>query len=250
MFIDTHAHLNFDPFYKDVEPYIERASINNVGKIIVPAVDLDSSEKSMILANKYNEIFTAVGVHPHDSEKADSNYLKIVEDFASEKKVIAIGEIGLDYFRDYADENTQKWIFQEQLELAKSLNVPVIIHNRNADDDVFKIMNKVNYFHGQMHCFGSDVDFANLILSKGMLVSFTGVITFSKKASKVAKELPLDKLMIETDSPFMAPIPFRGKTCEPSFVVEVAKKYSEIFDIDLAEVEKITTKNAEMLFGI
>ena len=250
MFIDTHAHLNFDPFFKDVEPFLERAISNRVEKIIVPSVDVSSSEKSIILSEKYKEIFTAIGIHPNDSEKADDNYLKILEEYSKNKKVVAIGEIGLDYYRNYSEKKIQKQKFQEQLELAKSLNLPIIIHNRNADDDVLEIMERVDYFNGQMHCFSSDLEFAKRILGKGMLISFTGVVTFSKKASEVASNLPLERLMIETDSPFMAPVPFRGKTCEPSFVIEIAKKYSELFNIKLEEVEKITTQNAEKLFNI
>lgn len=250
MFIDTHAHLNFDPFFNDVEPFIERAILNGVEKIIVPSVDIQSSEKSLILSEKYDGIFSAVGIHPHDSEKANNNYLKILEEFSKNKKVVAIGEIGLDYYRNYAEKEIQKRKFQRQLELAKSLNLPIIIHNRDADDDVLEIMEKVDYYNGQMHCFSGDVEFAKKILQKGMLISFTGVITFSKKAVKVASNLPINKLMVETDSPFMAPVPFRGKTCEPSFVVEVAKKYAEIFGIELEKVENITTENAKKLFKI
>ncbi|MEA3499837.1 MAG: TatD family hydrolase [Candidatus Marinimicrobia bacterium] len=250
MFIDTHAHLNFDPFFNDVEPFIERAVLNGVEKIIVPSVDIQSSEKSLILSEKYDGIFSAVGIHPHDSEKANNNYLKILEEFSKNKKVVAIGEIGLDYYRNYAEKEIQKRKFQRQLELAKSLNLPIIIHNRDADDDVLEIMEKVDYYNGQMHCFSGDVEFAKKILQKGMLISFTGVITFSKKAVKVASNLPINKLMVETDSPFMAPVPFRGKTCEPSFVVEVAKKYAEIFGIELEKVENITTENAKKLFKI
>lgn len=250
MFIDTHAHLNFDPFFNDVEPFIERAILNRVEKIIVPSIDIVSVEKSINLSDKYNGIFTAVGVHPNYTENVDNNYLKLLEDFTSNSKVIAIGEIGLDYFRDYSSKETQKVKFQEQLELAKSLHLPVIIHNRNADNDVFEIMESVNYFYGQMHCFSSSLEFANKILTKGMLISFTGVVTFSKNACDIVENLPLEKLMIETDSPFMAPVPFRGKTCEPSFVIEIAKKYAELFNIKLEEVEKITTKNAEKLFKV
>ena len=250
MFIDTHSHLNLDPFFNDVEPFLERAISNRVEKIIVPSVDVPSSEKSIILSEKYEEIFTAIGIHPNDSEKVDDNYLKILEEYSRNKKVVAIGEIGLDYYRNYSEKKIQKRKFQEQLELAKSLNLPIIIHNRNADYDVLEIMERVDYFNGQMHCFSSDLEFAKKILKKGMLISFTGVVTFSKKASEVASNLPLERLMIETDSPFMAPVPFRGKTCEPSFVIEIAKKYSELFNIKLEEVEKITTQNAEKLFNI
>ena len=250
MFIDTHAHLNLDPFFYDVKPFIERAVSNRVEKIIVPSIDISSARKSIFLSDKYDEIFTAIGVHPNYTEEVDNNYLKILEKLSKNKKVVAIGEIGLDYYRKYSEKEIQKRKFQEQLELAKSLNLPIIIHNRNADDDVLKIMKKVGYFNGQMHCFSSDLKFARNIIEKGMLVSFTGVVTFSKKASEVASNLPIEKLMIETDSPFMAPIPFRGKTCEPSFVIEIAKKYSEIFNIRIEEVERITTKNAEELFKI
>jgi len=250
MFIDTHAHLNLEPFIENVVPFLDRAKKNKVCKIIVPSIDVISSEKSIELSEKYNEIYSAVGIHPNYSEKAEKNYLEKIEHYSKNKNVIAIGEIGLDYYRDYSGKESQKRIFQEQLEFAKSLELPIIIHNRDADSDVLEIMEKVDYFNGQMHCFSSDLKFAENIIEKGMLVSFTGVVTFSKKAREVVSNLPLDKLMIETDSPFMAPIPFRGKTCEPSFVIEIAKKYSEIFGVKLEVVEKVTTKNAEELFKI
>ena len=250
MFIDTHAHLNLDPFYQDPAPYVERAQAAGVSKMIVPAIDISTSEKAIKLAEKYDGLYAAVGIHPHDSVEAPKDHLKILEELLQHPKVVAIGEIGLDYFRDYAPSDIQKKIFQGQLELAKDKNYPMIIHNRAADADTFEIMDAVNYFHAQFHCYGSDETFAKKVLAQGALISFTGVVTFAKQVKGLVAKLPLEKLMIETDCPWMAPIPHRGKQNEPAYVVEVAKAYAQIFGKSLSEVASMTTRTAERFFRL
>ncbi|MFA6619394.1 MAG: TatD family hydrolase [Candidatus Neomarinimicrobiota bacterium] len=250
MYIDTHAHLNLDPFYQDVKPYIDRAREIGVEQMIIPAIDIETSEKALKLADKYNGLYAAVGIHPHDSVKAPKDYLKILEELLQHPKVVAVGEIGLDYFRDYAPSDIQKKIFQGQAELAKDKNYPIIIHNRSADEDTFSILDAVDYFHAQFHCFGSDEAFAKKVLAQGALISFTGVVTFAKQVKELVSQLPLEKLMIETDCPWMAPIPYRGKQNEPAYVVEVARAYGDIFNVSLDEIARITTNTAKVFFNI
>ena len=250
MFTDTHAHLNLDPFYQDVQAYVDRALEAGVTRIIVPSIDLITSERAISLADKYEHIYASVGIHPHDSTEATDDYLKVLEEMLKHPKVCAVGEIGLDYFRDYAPENIQKRVFKEQIELAKDKQYPMIVHNRAADDDTFKIMNEVDYFHAQFHCYGSDEMFARKVLLKGALISFTGVVTFAKKVKDLVAMLPLNKLMIETDCPWMAPIPHRGKQNEPAYVVEVAKAYGEIFNLPIEKIGEITTNTAKEFFRI
>lgn len=250
MFTDTHAHLNLDPFYKDAASYIKRASEAGVTRIIVPAIDINTSEKAIDLAERFEGVYAAVGVHPHDSVEAPKDYLKIIEQLLEHPKVVAVGEIGLDYFRDYAPEDIQKRVFREQVELAKEKHYPIIVHNRTADTDTFNIMESIDYFIAQFHCYGSDKAFAEKVLDKGALISFTGVVTFAKKVKELVAKLPLSKLMIETDCPWMAPVPYRGKQNEPAYVVEVAKTYGHIFNLPLEEIGKITTETAKEFFRI
>lgn len=250
MFIDTHAHLNFDPFYKDVEPYLERARQAGVERFIIPSADISSSERAIDLAERYDGVYAAVGVHPQDCVKAPDDYLKTLETLLQHPKTVAVGEIGLDYYRDYAPHDIQQRVFKEQVELAKALHYPMIVHNRTADQDTFEILDKVDYFNVQFHCYGSDEAYAKKILERGALISFTGVVTFAKEVKKLVGNLPLEKLMIETDCPWMAPIPHRGKQNEPAYVVEVAKAYGQIFGLPLDEIAKITTGTACRFFDL
>jgi len=246
--IDTHAHLNFSPFADHPEPYLERARQQGIIAVIVPGVDIPSSEKALDLADRYDMIYAAVGIHPEDAGTFTSDYLKILETLCRHEKCVGIGEIGIDFYREYAPEAMQTRAFQGQVELAKSMNLPLIIHNRQADAPIMHILNKVDYFNGQCHCYTGKVDFAWQCLEKGLLISFTGLVTFAREIRDTVSQLPLEALMIETDSPFMAPIPYRGKTNEPAYVRRVAETYGEIFGVPFDDVAAITTQNALHLF--
>lgn len=266
MYIDTHAHLDFEQFHKDVDKTIERAKKVGVGRIINVGTNLQGSRDSFKIAKKYPEVFASVGIHPHDAHEATGQAMSELLEMASDEKVVAIGEIGLDYFksekinsRDAKEE--QKKAFLTQIGLAKRLDLPVIIHNRDADDDILEILKKQEETKGVIHCFSAGTSFAKEILSLGFYISFTGMITFKSKKKgeihacgiedrSIVSQIPIEKILIETDSPFMAPEPYRGKRNEPAYVLEVAKKIAEIKRIPLKEVEKITTQNAERLFGI
>lgn len=247
--IDTHAHLNFSPFVENPEPYLERAREQGIGAIIVPGVDISSSEKAIYLAERYPMIYAAAGIHPEDSETCSPQALKILETLCSHDKCVAVGEIGMDFYRDYAPEIAQSRAFLRQVELAKSLKLPIIIHNRKADSQIMNILKKTDYFRGQCHCYTGGVDFARECIAQGLLVSFTGLVTFAREIRETVSALPLKALMVETDSPFMAPVPYRGKTNEPAFVRRVAETYADVFGVAYEDVARVTSQNALTLFS-
>jgi len=251
MFIDTHAHLNFESFDTDRDAVIRRAIDAGVDKIIVPSVDEKSSLLAIDLAERYSQVYAAVGIHPQDAQNYSESRMQTFYEWTLHPKVVAIGEIGLDYYRDYNPRDLQIQVFKRFLQLAKETNLPVIIHNREADSDSLSIIENREFapIAGVFHCFSSDVSTAYRVLEAGYVISFTGTVTFKKSDSaNVLRELPLAKLMIETDSPFLAPMPFRGKRNEPAFVRYVAEKFSKVKEVPLEEIARITTQNAHQLF--
>jgi len=248
-FIDTHCHIYYDKFNHDIEEVINRAKENNVSKIICVGVDIESSIQSLELTEKYDMIYATAGYHPHEAKDASSSYLKELEKILSYDKVIALGEIGLDFHYNHSDKKTQIKKFKEQLELAKSLGVPTIVHCRNSDNDLMNCLKETKSTNGVVHCFASDINFANKLFEIGYYISFTGLITFSKELINVVKEVPLDKFMLETDSPYLTPIPHRGKRNEPYMVKYVAESIAKIRNIDLNIVAENTTKTAIEFFN-
>jgi len=257
MFIDTHAHLDFPELKKDIETVFARAREAGIGKIINVGCNLEGSRSSVQLAEKYENIFASVGVHPHDAKTITLEVLIELEKLARHKKVCAIGEIGLDYFRMQNSKEIQIVAFEAQLILAQKLNLPVIIHSREADADILvilknKMLNKNMKLRGVVHCFCSNAETAEKFLALDFLLSFTGIATYLKAENvrEAIKITPLEKIMLETDSPFLAPQKYRGKINEPAFIIETAQKIAEIKGVSLAEIEKATTRNAEEFFGI
>jgi len=251
MFIDTHAHLNFESFDADRDAVIQRAVEAGVDKIIVPSVDEKSSRLAVDLAECYSQVYAAVGIHPQDAQDYSENRIQTFYDWAKHPKVVAIGEIGIDYYRDYNGKDLQIQVFRRFVRLAQETNLPVIIHNREADSDILRIVESKEFgsVTGVFHCFSSGVPTAQRVLKAGYLISFTGTVTFKKSESaNVLRELPLGKLMIETDSPFLTPTPFRGKRNEPAFVRYVAEKFSEVKEVPLEEIASVTAQNAYRLF--
>lgn len=248
MLIDTHAHLNIEPFYPDPEPYIERARKAGVLRILVPGIDIRTSEAAIRLAQRFEGVYAAVGIHPQDSAAAPKDYLKVLEELTAHPKVLAIGEVGLDYYRDYAPCETQLRIFREQITFARDRKLPLIVHNREADADTFALLDAADYFHAQFHCYASDADYAKKVLERGARISFTGAVSFSQKARAVLKTLPPDKLMIETDCPWMAPLPYRGKTNEPAYIREVAQAFAQVLNMSFETFATISSRNAEAFF--
>ena len=246
--IDTHAHIYYDEYSKRIDDVIRAAADNGVEKIISIGVDLKSSEECMILAEKYESVYATCGIHPHEAEKAPKGYLYELEQFYEHQKVVAVGEIGLDYHYDFSDRKTQRKIYYEQLEMANSLDLPSVVHCRQSDDDILGGIQESGHSLGVIHCFASGLHFAEKILEIGFHISFTGLITFVKDLEEVVRAVPLSKMMVETDSPYLSPKPHRGKKNEPAYVLHVAEKIAELKEISLEEVAKSTTKTALQLF--
>ena len=246
--IDTHCHLYDEKLYNDLDTIVKNAHSANVKKMICIGDRIKTSQKSMELTEKYQNVFASVGVHPHEAKDVSTNYLKKLEKFTEHKKVVAIGEIGLDYYYNFSDSKTQKLIFLEQLKLAKKLKLPTVVHCRNADDDLYNTIVKSKSKSGVIHCFSSNLNFAKKIIDLGYHISFTGMITFVKDLEEVIKNINLKHILIETDSPYLAPVPYRGKKNQPAYVVEVAKKIAAIKGVDIQKVINMTTQNAYSLF--
>ena len=250
--IDTHAHLYYDKMFNNLDVVIQEAKKNSVKKIICIGTDLKTSKQSVDIAEKYNNIYAAVGIHPHDSKDVNKDYINELEILVKKsKKVIAIGEIGIDHFRNLSPKKIQEKVMIEQMELAKSLSLPIIFHNRDADNDILEILKCHPIEKALAHCFSSDLNFAKELLDINVLLSFSGNVTFKNSINQTAlKNISLKNFVLETDCPFLAPQPFRGKPNEPKYVKDIAMFISEFLDIDFEEIAKQTTKNAEEFFNI
>lgn len=254
MFIDTHAHLFYPNYQDDLESVLKNAKANKVDYILIPATDLPTSAKVIELINKYDMLYGAVGVHPHDTKDWNDDYLTKLKELASHNKVVAIGEIGLDYFYDFSPKEKQIEAFRKQLALAIELELPVIIHNREADEDVLSIVSEFSKLglRGQFHCFSGSFPDALKIIEMNFYLSFTGNITFKKTDDlrTIASQIELRHLLLETDSPFMTPVPHRGKRNEPANIPLIAEKLAELHNVKAEDIGRITSLNAFELFGI
>ncbi|KKR05340.1 MAG: TatD family hydrolase, TatD DNase family protein [Candidatus Peregrinibacteria bacterium GW2011_GWC2_39_14] len=257
MFIDTHAHLTFPEFEPDLEQVIDRAKKAGVEKIINIGCDLKSCSGVLELSAKYGFMYSALGMHPYETKLVDETLMsKFFEQAQADKKqgkkIVAIGEIGLDYFKAQTSHEEQVRAFKLQLELAKNLDLPVIIHARDSEIDVLQILQDFKGLRFVFHCYTGNVDFAKQIWERGGMTSFTGISTYPK-AQNVRDTIfaaPIDRIMIETDCPFLAPQAFRGQRNEPAFVVEVAKEIQKIKGLDMSTLEVQLQKNSEEFFGI
>ena len=251
MLVDTHCHLFFDEFKNDIDGVINRANEQGVTSFICVGTNINESIESYKLAKKYKNIYSTAGIHPHDSEAAEDNYLNELRNLLLNQKVIAVGEIGLDYYRNISKPDSQKIVFKEQLELAQDINKPIVFHNREADEDIINILSDFSDVNGVAHCFSSTYETALELIEMGFYISFSGNLTFKNShLPEVAKKLPLDRLLVETDSPFLSPVPFRGKTNEPGRTRYVAEKLSKIFNSNINHIASITTANAKSLFNL
>jgi TatD DNase family protein len=260
MLIDTHCHLDFKDFDPDRDPVLERASSAGVGLIINVGSSLEGSRKSVELSKRYNFIYAAVGVHPHDATTVDITVLRELKNLASlcasgKKKVVAIGEIGLDYYRNLSPHDIQKRVFREFLALSRELNLPVILHDRDAHDDMLAILKEEfgnAQIKGVMHCFSGDIIFLKRCMDMGLHVSFTCNVTFPKadRLREAVRETPIERLLLETDAPFMAPQVYRGKRNEPAYLTFLLEELSRIKSLSRKDIERVTTHNANGLFGL
>ena len=254
---DTHCHMYFNDYLQDQDSVFKRAWEAKLERILVPGIDLPSSQAALDLAESHPCLFAAVGIHPNSSTVWDAETLETLERMAVNPKVVAIGEIGLDYYRDRAPRDHQKWVFREQLNLAARLGLPVVIHTRNANPtdrscmtDTLQILGEYS-LTGVLHSFSGNPAEAEQTLELGFLIGITGSVTF-KKADElrgVVASVPLDRLLIETDGPFLTPHPYRGQRNEPAYVRFVAEKIAEIKHIQLDDIAEVTTANARRLFN-
>ena len=250
--IDTHAHLYYEDMYNDLDRVLDEANKNDVKKIVCIGTDINTSKQSVDIASKYNNVYAAVGIHPHDSKDVHKDYIKDLENLAlSSKKVVAIGEIGIDHYRNISPKNIQEKVMIEQMELAKSLSLPIIFHNRDADKDILEILKRYSFDKALAHCYSSDIEFAEKLLNLNVLLSFSGNVTFKNSINQSAiQNITLKDFVLETDCPFLAPQPFRGKPNEPKYVKDIALFISDLLDIEFEEIAKATTDNAELFFKI
>ncbi len=251
-FTDAHAHLDFFGSDKAIEGVVERAKDNGVTRIITVADKLESSYRAVELAEKFDSVYAAVGVHPHEAKAVNSSTIKELRKLAEHPKVVAIGEIGLDYYKDHSPRVTQQKVFGQQLDLAAELGLPAMIHDRDANEDVLKIITKHRPKRGVFHCFSGDVSFAQTVLAMNFYISIAGPVTFKNAGNliDVAKFVPLTKLLVETDSPYLTPHPYRGRKNEPANVRLVAEKIAEIKGVGITAVSASIQENVSLLFSL
>jgi TatD DNase family protein len=269
MFVDSHAHLFHEDYGKDLQDVLQRARDAGVDQIIVPGTDEKTSREALELSEKYEFIYACVGIHPHEALKATDKLLEEIESMANHRKVVAIGEIGLDYHYDFSPREQQLALFKQQIELAIRMNLPIVVHTRESLTDTIgvvdqcllnqpewrngngKAFNDRSSGRGVFHCFtGSAVEAAHLF-AKGFFISYPGIVTFKNSpVTETLKQIGIENILLETDSPYLAPAPLRGKRNEPSYIVHIAKKIAEVLDAPEADIASVTSLNAKNLFGL
>lgn len=253
--IDSHVHLDDEAFKEDREDIIKSLGENGIELVINNSSDLPSSVRSVELANKYENIYAAIGVHPHEASTYDDEVEKRLIELSRDKKVVAIGEIGLDYYYDNSPRDVQKEVFKRQIELAAKLKKNIVIHSRDAAKDTFDILKEAHEkydFTALIHCFSQSVDMMREYLKMGDYIALGGAVTFknAKTPKEVAKAVDLDRLLLETDCPYMTPVPYRGKRNEPKLVKFTCQYIADLRQMDALELEKITGENTKRFFGI
>jgi TatD DNase family protein len=256
MIADSHCHLDFPNLYNQLDDVVNRATLNNIKYLLTINTTLDSFEKIKMIIENYKNIYGTFGIHPHETK----NNIKINSDFIKNsinksKKLIGIGETGLDYYYDHSDRKIQKKIFLEHINSALDLNIPLIVHSRNAENDTLEILkseNKNSKLKILIHCFTGSKVFAKKLIDINCFISISGIVTFSNSVElqDAVSILPLDRLMVETDSPYLSPVPYRGKPNEPSYIIHTLKKISEIKNISNEAMMKHTTFNFKTLFNL
>ncbi|MGG3559936.1 TatD family hydrolase [Peribacillus frigoritolerans] len=254
MLFDTHVHVNAEQFNEDLEDVIDRAKEAGVDNMVVVGFDRPTIIRAMELIETYDFMYAAVGWHPVDAIDMTEDDLQWIEELSNHPKVVAIGEMGLDYHWDKSPKDVQMEVFRKQIRLAKKVGLPIIIHNREATADIVNILKEeeASRVGGIMHCFSGSAETALECINMNFYISLGGPVTFknAKKPKEVAAAVPLDRLLIETDCPYLAPHPYRGKRNEPSYVKLVAEQIAEIKQLTFEEVSQATTENAKKLFGI
>ncbi len=254
MFIDTHVHLNADQYEEDLQDVINRALEAKVEKMVVIGFDRKTIERTMELIEQYDFVYGVIGWHPVDAIDCTQEDLEWIEELAAHPKIVGIGETGLDYYWDKSPKDVQQALFRKQIQLAQKIDLPIIIHNRDATGDVVNILREENAASvgGVMHCFSGSVETARECIAMNFMISLGGPVTFknARLPKEVATDIPLEHLMIETDAPYLAPHPYRGKRNEPAFVPLVAEEIACLKGLTIEEIAQATTDNAKKFFGI
>ena len=250
---DTHAHYNDDAFDQNRKGLLDALPDAGVGAVVIPGVDVESSRSALALAESRPWLFAAAGIHPEDCAGCTAADFSAIRDLCREKKVVAIGEIGLDYYwAENPPKEFQQMVFRRQLELALELELPVIVHDREAHQDCLSIVREHPQVTGVYHCYSGSLEDAKVLVKLGWMLSFTGVITYknARKAPDILRWLPLERLMLETDAPYMAPVPFRGKRNDSGYVHLVAETIAQVKGVPPEEVAAVTLENGRRFFGI
>jgi len=255
MIIDSHCHLDFQNIYEQLDDVVKRAETNNVNVLLTICTTLDSFEKIKLIIKKYKNIYGTFGIHPHETDKntiVNTDYiLKIKKKY---NKVIGIGETGLDFYYQHSEKDVQKKAFIEHIDAASELDIPVIVHSRNAEKETFEILEskiKNSNLKVLVHCFTGSKEFANKLLNIGCYISVSGIITFknSLELADVVSYIPLEKLLVETDSPYLSPMPLRGQSNEPSFILHTVEKLALIKNVTVETISSYTTNNFQKIFN-
>lgn len=247
MYIDTHCHLSIED-YDDIDKVIEENKNANVDKIVVSGCSRESIEEVMDLKDRYDMVYVTIGYHPEYADIVSQSDLDYLKSLLGEKKVVGIGEIGLDYHYTKDNKDKQIWLFEEQLKIAEEFNLPVVIHSRDATMDTINTLKKYKV-KGIIHCFSGSLETANIYISMGFLLGIGGVVTFkNSKLKDVVKEVPLESIVLETDSPYLTPVPFRGKINSSKYLEFIANFIADIKNISVDELAEITSRNASSLF--
>jgi TatD DNase family protein len=247
IFTDSHCHLTMS----NAEANLTAARATAVRGFVVPATNLKDAPQAVAIAQQNADVWSAVGFHPHDAKDCDDTAFAKIARLASEDRVVAIGEIGLDYHYMHSERATQRAVFERHIELAKSMKKPVIVHNRESTDDMVSILSRSGV-QGILHSYTESLDVARKLVDQGFLISFSGIVTFRSAESlrEVAKALPHDMVLIETDTPYLAPVPFRGRDNEPAYVIKIAELLAKLWDVPLERVAEATTQNFERVFAV
>lgn len=248
MFIDTHCHV-LSEYYDNIDEVVNQCKKNNVNRIIVNGCDINSNKEVLELVSKYDIIYGAIGFHPTELDDFNDEYFEFLENNISNPKIVAIGEIGLDYYYDNTDKNKQKEIFKRQLDIANKYSKPIIVHSRNSIQDTYNILKEYNLF-GSIHCFSGSVEMAREFIKIGYKLGIGGIITYknAKNIREVVKNIDLSYILLETDSPYLTPSPYRGKNNSPEYIPLIASTIADIKNISINDVSEVTTANAEEIF--
>lgn len=253
MIWDTHAHIDDPSYVGEFEDLLARMKSAGISRVTNVGYDLSSSQRSVELAQEYNFIYAAIGIHPHNAEGVTGETWNKLLQLAKQPKVLAWGEIGLDYYRDLSPRLIQKEIFIQQIKLANEIGLPIVIHNRDAHQDVLEVVKThPPLYGGVFHCYSGSREMAEILLKLGFYLSFAGPITFknARHTVEVAKHAPIDRILVETDSPYLSPEPRRGKRNEPTYVLEIVKKIAELKNLSVEDVALKTMQNAERVFRL